>query len=53
MSKPGPKEEDIEKLSCDSCGWVIKVDEVYAEKDGEVLCEHCLDVLGKLQAEPH
>ena len=33
-----------EPLSCDSCGWVIKPDEVHAvTKDGDVLCEHCLD----------
>ena len=38
--KPAEKKE----LSCDSCGWVIKGDEVHAETAaGEVLCEHCLD----------
>lgn len=36
-----------EPLSCDSCGWVIKTDEVYAEdKNGEITCEHCLDQSG-------
>jgi hypothetical protein len=34
------------ELSCDSCGWVIKPDEVWAEKDGEITCEHCLDQAG-------
>jgi len=32
-------------LSCDSCGWVIKPGEVYAEKYGEITCEHCLEAM--------
>lgn len=45
--------EQPEPLSCDSCGWVIKPDEVHAiTKEGEVLCEHCLEN-GRTPAELH
>lgn len=39
--------EKQDQITCDSCGWVVKVGEVYAEdKNGEILCEHCLDQSG-------
>ena len=42
---PAQSDHDGEDpLSCDSCGWIIKADEVHAETPaGEILCEHCLD----------
>jgi formylmethanofuran dehydrogenase subunit E len=46
------EQEQKETLSCDSCGWVIKPDEIYAEKDGEIICEHCLEA-GRTPKELH
>lgn len=43
---PEQPKTDQDQLSCDSCGWVIKRnEEVYAIKNNEVTCEHCLEAM--------
>ena len=46
--KDPPQQTDQEPISCDSCGWIIKrTEEVFAEKNGEVTCEHCLEAMAE------
>lgn len=45
--KPDPPPEP---KSCDSCGWIIKTaTEVYSDVNGEITCEHCLELMSQVK----